>query len=144
MELIHLQFNHAQIFVTTWTAACNASLFTNSQSLLKLMSIESVMPANHLILCRPLLLHSIFLIILVFFNESVLHIRWPKYWSLMFSISPSNEYSELFPLIFTGLISSLPKEGFSTTVQKKQFFSAQLSLWFISPIYIRLLEKQKL
>ena len=104
-----------------------------------------IMPYNHLILCHPfLLLLSIFPHIRVFSNKSALHIRWPKCWSFSFSISPSNEYSELFPLIFTGLISSLPKEGFSTTVQKKQFFSAQLSLWFISPIYIRLLEKQKL
>ena len=73
---------------------CQASLsITNSQSLLKLMSIESVMPSNHLILRRPLLLHSIFPSIRVYFNESALHIRWPKYWSFSFSISPSNEYS---------------------------------------------------
>ena len=78
-----------------WTAACQASLFiTNSQSLLIFMSIESVMPSNHLIFCRPLLLlHLIFPIIRVFSNESVFHIRWPKYWSFSFSISPSNEYS---------------------------------------------------
>ncbi|CAM9746762.1 unnamed protein product [Rangifer tarandus platyrhynchus] len=80
-----------QLFVTPWTAARQASLFiTNSQSLLKLMSIESVMPSNHLILCHPLLpLPSIFPSIRVFSNESVLHIRWPKYWSFSFSISPS-------------------------------------------------------
>ena len=86
-----------QFFVTPWTAACQASLsITSSRSLLKLMSIESVMPSNHLILCRPfLLLPSIFPSIRVFSNESVLHIRWPKYWSFSFSISPSNEYSEL-------------------------------------------------
>ena len=79
------------------TAACQASLsITNSQSLLKLMSIESVVPSNHLILCRPLLLlPSIFPSIRVFSNESVLHIRWPNYWSFSFSISPSNEYSGL-------------------------------------------------
>ena len=84
-----------QLFATTWTAARQASLsITNSQSLLKLMSIESVMPSNHLILCRPLLLlPSILFTIRVFSNESVFHIRWPKYWS--FSISPSNEYSGL-------------------------------------------------
>ena len=78
-------------------AACQASLsITNSQSLLKLMSIKSVMPSNHLILCRPLLfLPSIFPSIRVFSNESALHIRWPKYWSFSFSISPPNEYSEL-------------------------------------------------
>ena len=82
---------------TPWTAACQASLsITNSQSLLKLMSIESVMPSNHLILCRPLLLlSSIFPSMRVFFNEAVLCIRWPKYWSFSFSISPSKEYSGL-------------------------------------------------
>ena len=83
--------------VTPWTAACQASWFiTNSWSLLKLMSIESLMPSNHLSLCRPLfLLPSIFYSIRVFSNESVLHIKWPKYRSFIFSISPSNEYSGL-------------------------------------------------
>ena len=86
-----------QLFVTPWTAAHQASLsFTISWSLLKLMSIESVMPSNHIILCCPLLLlPSIFPSIRVFSNESALHIRWPKYWSISFSISPSNEYSRL-------------------------------------------------
>ena len=85
------------LFATPWTTACQASLsITNSQSLLKLMSIESVMPSNHLILCRPLLLPpSIFPSIRVFSNESVLCILWPKYWRFSYSISPSNEYSEL-------------------------------------------------
>ena len=89
--------SHVRLFATPWTAACQASLsITNSWSLLKLMSIESVMPSNHLILYRPLLLLiSIFPSIRLFSNESVLHIRWPKYWSFNFSISPSNEYSEL-------------------------------------------------
>ena len=84
-----------RLFVTPWTAACQASLsITNSQSLLKLMSIESVMPSSHLILCRPLLLPlSIFPSIRVFSNESVLRIRWSEYWSFSFSISPSNGYS---------------------------------------------------
>ena len=83
------------LFVTPWTATCQASLsITNSRSLPKLMSIELVMPSNHLLLCRPLLLPpSIFPSIMVFSNESVLGIRWPKYWS--FSLSPSNEYSGL-------------------------------------------------
>ena len=82
--------------VTPWTAACQASLsITNSQSLLKLMSIRSVMPSNNLILCHPLLLPSIFPSIRVFSDELVLHIRWPKYWSFSFSISPSNDYSGL-------------------------------------------------
>ena len=81
---------------TPWTAACQSSLsITNSWTLLKLMSIESVMPSNHLILCRPLLLPSILPSIRVFSNKSVLHIRWPEYWSFSFSISPSSEYSEL-------------------------------------------------
>ena len=84
-------------FVTPWTPARQASLsFTISQSLLKLMSIESVMPSKHLILCRPLLLlSSIFPSIRVFSSELALYIRWPKYWSFSFSISPSNEYSGL-------------------------------------------------
>ena len=86
-----------QFFVTPWTAVHQASLsVTNSWSLLKLMSIESVMPSNHLILCHPfLLLPSVFPSIRIFSNESVLRIRWPKYWSFNFSISPSNEYSGL-------------------------------------------------
>ena len=89
--------SHVQLFATPWTAACQASLsVTNSRSLLKLMSIKSVMPSNHLILCHPLLfLPSIFPSITVFSNESVLYIRWPKYWSFSFSISHSNEYSRL-------------------------------------------------
>ena len=84
--------SHVQLFVTPWTAAHQASLsITNSQSLLKLMSVESVMPSNHLILYCPLLFQpSIFLSIRVFSNESVLHIRWPKYWDFSFSISPSS------------------------------------------------------
>jgi len=89
--------SHSQLFPIPWTAACQASLsITNSWSLLKLMSIESVMPSNHLILCHPLLLPpSIFPSIRVFSNESVLGIRWTKYWSFSYSISPFNEYSGL-------------------------------------------------
>ena len=89
--------NRVWLFVILWTTARQASLsITNSQSLLKLMSIESVMPSNHLILCRPLLLPpSIIPSIRVFSNESVIHIRWPKCWSFSFNISPSNEYSGL-------------------------------------------------
>ena len=89
--------SHVRLFVTPWTAACQASLsIINSWSLLKLMSIESVMPSNHLILCRPrLLLPSIFPSISLFSNESVLRIRLPKYWSFSFSISPSNEHPGL-------------------------------------------------
>ena len=87
--------SRVRLFVIPWTAACQASpSITNSWSLLKLMSIESVVPSNHLILCHPLLLPpSIFPSIRVFSNESVLCIRWPKYWSFSFSISPSSEYS---------------------------------------------------
>ena len=96
---ISVQFSHSVVSnsATPWTAACKASLsITNSQSLLKLMSIESVMPSNHLILCRPLLLlPSIFPSIRVFSSESVLLIRWPKYWSFSFNISPSHEYPGL-------------------------------------------------
>ena len=90
-------FSHVWLFANPWTAAHQASLsFSISWSLLKLMSIESVMPCNHLVLCRPLLLQpSIFPSIRVFSNKSALHIRWPKYWSFSFSISPSSEYSGL-------------------------------------------------
>ena len=88
--------SHVRFFVIPWTAACQDSLsITNSWSWLKLMSIESVMPSNHLILCRPLLLPSIFPSIRVFSDESVLRIKWPKYWSCSFSTSPSNEYSRM-------------------------------------------------
>ena len=88
---------NVRLFATPWTAACQASLsITNSKNLFKLMSIESVTPSNHLILCHPLLLvPSIFPSIRVFSSESVLYIRWPKYWSFGFSISLSNEYSGL-------------------------------------------------
>ena len=102
-------FNLVQLFATPWTAAHQASLpITNSQSLLKLMSIKSMMPSNHPILCHPLLLlPSIFPSIRVFSNESILRIRWPKYWSFSFSLSPSNEYSGLFSFRIDCLISRL-------------------------------------
>ena len=121
------------LFATPWIAACQASLsITISRSSLRLVSIESVMPSSHLILCRPLLLlPPIPPSIRVFSNESTLRMRWPKYWSFSFSISPSNEYSGLISLGLTGLIS-LQSKGLSrvfsnTTVQKHQFFGAQLS-----------------
>ena len=114
--------------------ARQASLsITSSQSLLKLLSVDSVMPSNHLILCCSLfLLPSIFPSSLVFSNESVLHIRQPKDWSFSFSISPSSEYSGLISFRMTGW-TSLQSKGLSrvfsnATVQKHQFFSAQLSL----------------
>jgi len=98
--------SYVQLFATPWTAAHQASLsITNSRSSLKLMSIELVMPSNHLILCHPLLLlPSVFPSIRAFSNESVLCIRWPKYWSFSFSISPSNEYSGL--ISFNGLVGT--------------------------------------
>ena len=123
--------SHVWLFVTTWTAARQASLsITNSQSLLKLMSIESVMPSNHLILCHPLLLPSIFPSIRVFSNELVLHIRWPKYWSFSFSISPSNEHSfqGLGPAVFGAMIQPTPvtlKSGFYTSTDPSAF----IRLW---------------
>ena len=95
--------SRVRLLVTPWTVACQASLFiTNSQSLLRLMSIETVMPSSCLILCHPLLfLPSVFPSITVFPSESVLHIRWPKYWNFSFSISPSNEYSGLISFRIT-------------------------------------------
>ena len=126
-------------FETPWTAAHHASLsFTLSWSLLKLMSIESVMPSNHLILCHPLLLlPSIFSSIRVFSNELALHIRWPKYWSFSFSFSPSNEYSGLIFLLSKGLSRVFS----STIIQKHLFFGAQSSVWSNSHIRPWLLEK---
>ena len=132
------------LFANPWTAAHQASLsITNSWSLLKLMSIESVTPSNHLILCHPLLLlPSIYPSTWVFSNESALRIRWPKYWSFSFNISPSNDIQDWFPLGWTGWIS-LQSMGlsrvFNTTVQKHQLFSTQLS--FNSNIHTWLLEK---
>ena len=123
-----------QLFATPWTAACQASLsFTISWSLLKLMSIELVMPSNHLVLCCPLLLLPlIFPRIRVFSNELVLCIRRPKDWSFSFSTNPSNEYSALISFRIDCLIS-LQSKGLSrvfsnNTVQKHQFFGTQLSL----------------
>ena len=97
MALVVQSLIHVRLFATPWAAACPAPLsFTLSRSLLKFMSIELEMPSNHLILCRPLLLlPSIFPSIRVFSNESAAYIRWPKYWSFSFNISPSNEYSGL-------------------------------------------------
>ena len=133
--------------MTPWTAALQASLsFTISQSLLKLMSIELMMPSNHLILCHPrLLLPSIFPSIRVFSSELAVHIRCPKYWGFSFSVSPSNEYSGLILLGLTGLISLLSK-GLSrvfpsTTVGKHQLFGTQPSLWSNFHICTGLLEK---
>ena len=140
LTYMEIQFNSVQslsrvrLFVTPWTAAHQASLsITNSWSLPKPMSIESVMPSKHLIFCCPLLLlPSIFPSIRVFSNESGLSIRWPKYWSFSFNISLSMNTQDWFPLGWTGWIS-LQSKGLSrvfskTTVQKHQFFGTQLSL----------------
>ena len=126
--------SRVQLFATPWTATHQASLsLTNSRSLPKLMSIESVMPPNHLILCRPpLLLPSIFPSIRVFSNESSLHNRWPKFWSFSFYISLSNEYSGLISFRMDWLDLLAVSKGLSrifsiTTVQKHQFFSTEFS-----------------
>ena len=135
------------LFETPRTAALQASLsITNSRSLLKVMSVESVMPSNHLILCCPLLLlPSIFPSIRVFSNESALRIRCPKYWSFNFSISPSNEHPGVISFRMDWLdllaVQGTLKNLLNTTVQKHQFFCAQLSLWSYSHIHTRLLEK---
>ena len=140
-------FSRVWLFETPWTAACQASLpITNSQSLLKLMSIMSVMPSNHLILCHPLLLlPSILPSIRVFSSETVLRIRWPKYWSFSFGISPSNKYSGLisFRIDWFDLLTvqGLSRVLSNTILQKHQFFRSQLSLWYNSHIHIWLLEK---
>ena len=127
--------SHVRLFATPWTAAYQASLsITISQSLLKLMSIESVMPSNHLILCRPLLLPpSIFPSISIFPNESVLHIRWPEYWSFSFSISPSNEYSGMISLR-TGWLDLLTVQG--TLKSLLQHHSSKASILQCSAFFI--------
>ena len=144
------QFSYSVVSdsATPWTAARQASLsVTNSWSLLKLMSIELVMSSNHLILCRPLLLLPlVFPSIRVFSNESVLHIRWPKYCSFsLASVLPMN-IQDWFSLGLSGWISlqskGLSRVFSSTTAQKHQFFSFQLSLWSNSYIHTWLLEKQ--
>ena len=142
-EWATVQFNsvqslsRVQLFVTPWTAARQASLsITNSWSLLKLMSIESVMPPNHLILCPPLLLlPSIFPSIRVFSNESVLCIRWPKYWSFSFSISLCNEYLGLISfridwfdlLAVQGTLRVFSNSSKASVLQCSAFFVVQLS-----------------
>ena len=139
--------NYVQLFAIQWTSAHQASLSsTIYRNLLQLMSVESVMPSNHLILCCPLLLlPSIFPSIRVFSNESALRIRCPKYWSFSFSISPSNEHSGWFPLGWTGWIS-LQSKGLSrvfsnTTVQRDEFIGAKSTLWSNSHLHTWILEK---
>ena len=138
--------SHVRLFETPWTAAHQASLsIANSQSLLKLMSIELVMPSNHLILCRPLLLlPSIFSSIRVSCNESVLSIRWPKFWNFSFTISPSNEYSGLisFRIHWLGLLavhgtlkSLLQHHGSKASIsQLSGFFMFQFSHLYMATV----------
>ena len=146
--------SHAQLFATPWTAAQQASLsITNIQSLLKLMSIESVMPSNHLILYRPLLLlPSIFPSIRVFTNESALPIRWPKYWSFSFNISPSNEYTGMISfkmdwldlLAVQGTLKSFLQHHSSkaSILQCSAFFTVQLSHPYMTTGKTRALTRQ--
>ena len=139
--------SHVLLFTTPWTSACQAPLsITNSQSLLKLMPIKSVMPSSHLILCRPLLLLPLIPpSIRVFSNESSLHMRWPKYWSLASASVLTMNTQDWSPLGRTGWLS-LQSKGLSrvlsnTTVQKHQFFSTQLSSQSNSHIHTWPLEK---
>ena len=125
--------SHVRLFVTPWTAAHQASLsITNSWSLLKLMSIELVMPSNYLILCCPLLLlPSICPSIRVFSNKLVLRIKWPKYWSFSFSISPSKEYSGLISFRMD-LLDLLAVQG---TLKRLQHHSSKASILWLSFLY---------
>ena len=127
--------NRVRLFVTLWTAARQASLsITSSPSLLKLMSIELVMPSNHLILCCSLLLPpSIFTSIMVFSNESILHMRWPKYWSFSFSISPSNEYSGLISFMIDRF-DLLVVQG--TLKSPLQHHSSKASIIWLSALFM--------
>ena len=135
--LFSVQFSHSVVSnsATPWTAARQASLsITNSQSLLKLMSIELMMPSNHIIFCHPLfLLPSVFPSIRVFSKESVLHIRWPKYWSFSFSISPFNEYSGLISLRMDWL-DLLAVQG--TLKSLLQHHSSKASILWCSAFFI--------
>ena len=138
LKISSVQFSHSVVsnsFETPWIAARQASLsITNSRSLLKLMSIESVIPSNHLILCRPLLSPSIFPSVRAFSNKSALHIRWPKYWSFSFNVSPSNEYSGLISfrmdwldlLAVQGTLKSLLQHH-SSILWRSAFFIVHLS-----------------
>ena len=154
--MINVQLlNNVRLFATPWTATCQSSLsFTISQSLLKFMSIESVMPSNHFILCHLLLLlPSIFSSIRVFSSDSALHIRWPKYWSFSFSISPSNEcwglisftIDRFYLLVVQGMLKSLLQHHSSkASIRYSTSFMVQLShlymttgktmLWLYGPL----------
>ena len=127
--------SYVWLFVIPWTTACQVSLsITNSCSLLKIMAIELVIPSNHIILCcPPLFLPSIFPKIRVFSNESVLHIRWPKYWSFNFSISPSNEYSGLISFR-TDWLDLLAVQG--TLKSLLQYHSSKASILWCSVFFM--------
>ena len=129
------RLSHVQLFATPWIAARQASLsITISRSLLKLLSIELVMPSNHLILCRPLLLSpSIFPSIRVLSNDLVLHIRWPKYWSFSFSINPSNEYSALISFRMDWLDLHAVQRTLKSLLQ---LHSSKASIFLCSPFFI--------
>ena len=135
-QVVVQSLSHVQLHVTPWTTAHQASLsITNSRSFLKLRSIESVMPSDHLILCRPLLLlPSIFLSIRVFSSESVLHIRWPNYWSFSFSINPSSEYSGLISFRIDWFDLLAAQRTLESLLQhyspKAAIFSTLPCLWF--------------
>ena len=133
-------FSRVQLFATPWTAAHQASLsITNTRSLLKLMSIKSVMPSNHLILCHPLLLlPSIFPSIMVFSNESALRIRWPKYWSFSFNISPSNEHSGLISFRVDWL-DLLAVQGTLKSLNKVKLHLYVTAVIYMHILFIRLL-----
>ena len=137
-EFSYFSLSHVRFFATPWTAARQASLsFTISRSLLKPMSIESVMPSNHLILCRPLLLlPSVFPSIRVFSNESVLHIRWPKYWSFSFHISPSNEYTGLISFRIDWVDLLAVQETLKSLLQNHSSKASilQCSIFFMVPL----------
>ena len=124
--------SHVWLFTTPWIAACQASLaITNSQNWLKLISVESLMPSNNLILCRPVLfLPSVFSSIRVFSNGSALHIRWPKFWSISFNINPSNAYSELI-CFRMDCLDLLAVQG---TLKSLQQYSSKASILWCSAV----------
>ena len=136
--------SHVRLFESPWTATHEASWsITNSQSLLKLMSIESVMRSNHLILCRPLLLPpSIFPSIRIFSNKSILHMRWPKYWSFSFSSSPSNDYSGLISFRIHWLDIFAVQGTLKSLLQHQSISSSVLSFLF-SPTLTSILDHWK-
>ena len=133
--------SHVRLFATPWIAACQDSLsITNFQSLLRLVSITLVMPSDHLILCHPLLPPSIFPSITVFSNESILHIRWPKYWSYSFSISPSNEYSGLISF----RMDCLDLLAVQRTLKSLQHHSSKASILWLSALFVVKFKKFKI